>query len=105
MKITRTFSLIIRLVPVNILIMLVGCGVAQVAFEQHREADPGNISVAKTPSYSSDQVAKYNKIIVASRESGGNQLGGVMYGGATEVIGGLLPAITSGALKKKLERN
>ena len=33
-------------------------------------------------SYNSDQVAKYNKIIVASRESGGNQLGGMMYGGA-----------------------
>lgn len=66
MKITKTLSLIIRLLPVNILIMLVGCGVAQVALEQHRESDHGNISVAKTPSYNSAQVAKYTKLTTKS---------------------------------------
>ena len=64
MKITRTLSLIIRLVPVNILIMFVGCGVAQVALEQHRESDPGNISVTKTPSYNSNQVAKHKASLI-----------------------------------------
>ena len=103
MKIIRTFSLIIRLVPVNILIMFVGCGVAQVALEQHRESDPGNIRVAKTPSYNSDQVAKYNKIIVASRESDGNQLGGMMYGGATET-GGASAEILSGRIALELAK-
>lgn len=82
---------------------LVGCGVAQVALEKHRESKPGKINVAKTPSYNPDQVAKYNKIIVTSRESGGNPLGGAIYGGATET-GGASAEILSGRIALELAK-
>ena len=82
---------------------LFGCGVAQVALEKHRESKPGNINVAKTPSYNSDQVAKYNKIVVTSRESDENPLGGAVYSGATET-GGASAEILSGRIALELAK-
>ena len=82
---------------------LFGCGVAQVALEKHRESKPGNINVAKTPSYNSDQVAKYNKIVVTSRESGGNPIGGAVYSGAT-ATGGASAEILSGRIALELAK-
>ncbi|MCY3550925.1 MAG: hypothetical protein OXH39_10750 [Candidatus Poribacteria bacterium] len=47
--------------------------------------------------------SKYNTIIVASRESGGNQLGGMMYSGATET-GGASAEILSGRIALELAK-
>lgn len=81
----------------------IGCGVAQVALEQHRERSPGTVDVAKTPSYNPDQVAKYNKIVVTSRESGANQLGVPIYAGAT-ATGGASASILSGRVALELAK-
>ena len=81
----------------------VGCGVAQIALEQHRQHSPGTVNVAKTPSYNPDQVAKYNKIVVTSRESGANQLGIPIYAGAT-ATGGASASILSGRIVLELAK-
>lgn len=96
-------TLLTTILSVVLFSSLFGCGVAQVALEKHRESKPGNISVAKTPSYNPDQVAKYNKIVVTSRESGGNALGGAIYSGGTET-GGASAEILSGRIALELAK-
>ena len=81
--------------------MLTGClGVAAVALEKSREADSGDISVAKTPSYNPDRVAAYNKIVVIAHESQGSQMS---FSGAAATGGGSA-AILSGRIALELTK-
>ena len=84
--------------------VLTGClGVAAVALEKSREADSGDISVAKTPSYDPDRVAAYNRIVVMSRESQDGQLGMPQFSGMA-ATGGASAAILSGRIALELAK-
>ena len=84
--------------------VLTGClGVAAVALEKSREADSGDISVAKTPSYDSDRVAAYNRIVVIAHESQDGQLGMPNFSGMA-ATGGASAAILSGRIALELTK-
>ena len=82
---------------------LIGCGVAQVALEQLREADMGDINLAKTGAYDSDRVAANNRIVVMSRESQDSTLGRMNFSGMA-ATGGASAAILSGRIALELTK-
>ena len=82
---------------------LAGCGVAQVALEKSREADAGDINVAKTSVYNPNRVAAYNRIVVMSRESQDGQLGMPNFSGMA-ATGGASAAILSGRIALELTK-
>ena len=82
---------------------LIGCGVAQVALEKSREADVGDINVAKTGAYDPNRVAAYNRIVVMSRESQDSTLGMMNFSGMA-ATGGASAPILSGRIALELTK-
>ena len=96
-------TLLTMILLVVLLEGIIGCGVAQVALEKSREADSGDINVAKTGAYNPNRVASYNRIVVIARESQDSALGTTNFSGMA-ATGGASAAILSGRIALELTK-